>query len=71
MNVLHQIIKPFQEIFQDQFFIEKILSQEFFLLTSIMMSLNICMDFRILRILKNSVFFSVVLKFTIYLLLQN
>ena len=71
MNALNQIAKPFQEIFQDQFFIEKILSQEFFLLTSIMMSLNICMDFRILRILKNSVFFSVVLKFTIYLLLQN
>ena len=30
MNVLYQIAKPFQEIFQDQFFTKKISSPEFF-----------------------------------------
>ena len=44
MNVLYQIAKPFQEIFQDQFFIENISIPRIFLF-SIMTLLNISLDF--------------------------
>jgi hypothetical protein len=47
MNALYQIAKPFQEIFQDQFFIEKIYILRIFFLPSIITNLNIGMDFRI------------------------